>query len=295
MDSEHKVSHKSHTMASIVGIITFCLLLAMMLRAFVMEGRKRSFEIKAGVPEQAEDCVDIYGTIQSVDPLKGEVLVRLTFEPQGIFLSEDESCPREDLRVMTNSSTRGEFILKADKVVNAQDVTLSLFDGNVSSYPFDRHKCELQISLSRPGELDDKGFEKAVPVSMDLSGAVNGIFIAAVRDKECNDRNIALTMTLSRSSTCVAVAIFIMVMLWMMSLSVVYITISVFFKGRKIEFASFGWMATMLFAFFAFRNAAPGAPPIGSLIDFISFFWSEIIVASCLVATVFLYVNRPQT
>jgi hypothetical protein len=31
-------------------------------------------------------------------------------------------------------------------------------------------------------------------------------------------------------------------------------------------------MGAMLFAFVAFRNAAPGAPPFGALMDYLSFF-----------------------
>ncbi len=37
----------------------------------------------------------------------------------------------------------------------------------------------------------------------------------------------------------------------------------------------------MLFAFVAFRNAAPGTPPFGTLMDFTSFFWAEGIIAVC--------------
>lgn len=49
---------------------------------------------------------------------------------------------------------------------------------------------------------------------------------------------------------------------------------------------SLGWMAATLFALIGMRNAAPGAPPIGSLIDYVAFFWAEGIIAACLVVTV---------
>jgi hypothetical protein len=44
-------------------------------------------------------------------------------------------------------------------------------------------------------------------------------------------------------------------------------------------------MAATLFALIGMRNAAPGAPPIGSLIDYASFFWAEAIVAASLAVT----------
>ncbi|MFF2744216.1 DUF4436 family protein [Kitasatospora sp. NPDC058048] len=39
-------------------------------------------------------------------------------------------------------------------------------------------------------------------------------------------------------------------------------------------------MAATLFALVGIRNAAPGGPPIGSLIDCIAFFWAEAIIAT---------------
>ncbi|MEW5629238.1 DUF4436 family protein [Streptomyces hydrogenans] len=47
-----------------------------------------------------------------------------------------------------------------------------------------------------------------------------------------------------------------------------------------------GWMAATLFALAAFRNTAPGAPPIGSLLDYLAFFWAESLIAFCVVVVV---------
>jgi hypothetical protein len=41
------------------------------------------------------------------------------------------------------------------------------------------------------------------------------------------------------------------------------------------------------------RNAQPGAPPIGTFSDFISFFWAEVFIALCLVILVFTWLLRP--
>ena len=51
--------------------------------------------------------------------------------------------------------------------------------------------------------------------------------------------------------------------------------------------SSFGWMAATLCALVSVRQAAPGSPPIGSLIDYAAFFWAEGIIAVSLVAAVF--------
>jgi hypothetical protein len=45
-------------------------------------------------------------------------------------------------------------------------------------------------------------------------------------------------------------------------------------------------MAAMLFALVPLRNAVPGSPPIGSVIDFASFFIAAIIIAISLITSV---------
>jgi len=36
----------------------------------------------------------------------------------------------------------------------------------------------------------------------------------------------------------------------------------------------------------------PGTPPIGTLADFLSFFWAECLVAACLFVLVVIYLRR---
>jgi hypothetical protein len=62
---------------------------------------------------------------------------------------------------------------------------------------------------------------------------------------------------------------------------------------NEVELAMFSFTAALLFAFATVRNAQPGAPPIGTYSDFISFFWAEVIIALCLVLLVFTWLLRP--
>ena len=55
-------------------------------------------------------------------------------------------------------------------------------------------------------------------------------------------------------------------------------------RRRKFETAAVAFLAALLFAFPTVRNNLPGNPPIGSLNDFLAFFWTEGIVALALVA-----------
>jgi hypothetical protein len=84
-----------------------------------------------------------------------------------------------------------------------------------------------------------------------------------------------------------------MTMMWGLTIAVIFLTLSVVLRGRKVELGMFSFAAALLFAFAAVRNAQPGTPPIGTYGDFISFFWAEVILALCLVTLVFTWLIRP--
>jgi Domain of unknown function (DUF4436) len=55
---------------------------------------------------------------------------------------------------------------------------------------------------------------------------------------------------------------------------------------RGLIFPACSMMAAMLFALIPLRNAVPGNPPIGSVIDFASFFIAETVIAVALIGSV---------
>ena len=56
----------------------------------------------------------------------------------------------------------------------------------------------------------------------------------------------------------------------------------------------FTFTTSMLFAFPAFRNMMPLAPPIGAFPDYIAFFWAEGIAAITLVVLISSWFFRKQ-
>lgn len=58
--------------------------------------------------------------------------------------------------------------------------------------------------------------------------------------------------------------------------------------GRAATWRSF----ELGFAFPAIRNAVPGGPPIGALMDFLALFWAEVVVALSLTAVIATWLFR---
>jgi hypothetical protein len=135
--------------------------------------------------------------------------------------------------------------------------------------------------------------EDDVPIGVDFLGSIHGFRIDAAKSHESTDDYVGIDMTISRASTVKFFAIFIILMMWGLTIAVIFLTLSVVARGRKVEIGMFSFLAALLFAFAAVRNSQPGAPPIGTFSDFISFFWAEVIIALCLVAVVFTWLLRP--
>ncbi|NKB17610.1 MAG: DUF4436 family protein [Pseudanabaena sp. CRU_2_10] len=53
-------------------------------------------------------------------------------------------------------------------------------------------------------------------------------------------------------------------------------------------------MGALLFALPAVRNIQPGIPPVGTLTDFLSFFWAEALIATAVVIMFYCWFTRYQ-
>jgi hypothetical protein len=99
-------------------------------------------------------------------------------------------------------------------------------------------------------------------------------------------------LSIARASTTLFFSTFIMIAMWMLTLGVIFLVFRVYRGERKIEISMFSFLGALLFAFPALRNSQPGTPPIGTLSDFIAFFWAEVIIALSLLAVVIRWVTR---
>ncbi|MFE7526531.1 DUF4436 family protein [Kitasatospora sp. NPDC057542] len=98
-------------------------------------------------------------------------------------------------------------------------------------------------------------------------------------EKQSEGFGIAVTERISRSRSTFILAWFMMAAMWALALSALVAAWLIVRRRRGIVRPALGWMAATLFALVGMRNAAPGNPPIGSLLDHAAFFWAELLVA----------------
>ena len=235
--------------------------------------------------------LDVRGTVVGADLVKGELSIRLAFEPKGDLLSKDGITLSKDLRLLTNAATGlAERTLPKNKPAGSTDVVLELFGGDSADYPFDQHKAELEIYLV----TGDAAAPVEVPMHLELDGAWHGLALDATADPTNGPGHVGINFQIDRSATVMGVACFIMAIQMLLALALIALVFSII-RGRKPEVSMFSWMGAMMFAFPALRNASPGIPPVlGTLSDYLAFFWAESTVAIVLVISVSIYLFKPQ-
>ena len=104
--------------------------------------------------------------------------------------------------------------------------------------------------------------------------------------------HVVIDLSLARASTAIFFSIFIMIAMWSLTIGVILLVFRVLAGQRKIEICMFSFLGALLFAFPALRNSQPGTPPIGTLSDFLAFFWAEVIIALSLLSVVLPWIIR---
>ena len=230
----------------------------------------------AGTIEQAA-WLDLTVTVQRVDTADQQLVLNVLPEPRGTLRSPEDDTFTQDVSLFTSSLRQTSIRITKGSQAILQQVTLPLYDGVVTDYPFDRYNAEIAWAATGPNG--------PLPVAMGVQ-IVDPFFV--IHDQDVREIPYALSLEarFSRSRGTFILAWFMMAAMWTLSLTVLASTILLVRKRGGVVWPALGWMAATLFALVGLRNAAPGSPPIGSLIDYVAFFWSEAIIAGSVACVV---------
>jgi hypothetical protein len=264
------------------------------LTAYKNEGANRAAELAPDTQKAGENRIDVTGRIVTADVIKGDVVVRLEFTPKGSFLSADGATLARDLDLYVASATgKNVHEFKKGKRMSPIEAVVEIYEGEPMDYPFDAHTAELMFffepTAAKGGEA---GGNESIPVAVELRGSVAGLRIDADYAKENAPDHAVIEINIQRATTAVFFSVFIMIAMWALTIGVICLVFRVFAGHRKIEISMFSFLGALLFAFPALRNSQPGTPPIGTLSDFLAFFWAEVIIALSLLSVVLRWLIR---
>lgn len=223
----------------------------------------------------------------SVDAGLAQVQGRVVLEP-------GPALPAEGARLFTDVGAAPSLELRPDRLSPETNLKLDADAGDVSAYPFDSYRADVQVVLVQGADATpaDVGVRPALPLTIRGVAAAPGFRVEDRITERDGVGRVALQVT--RNPNVVAWAVAMMVLFWLLALCAVGVSTLVVSGRRDWESRHLAWLGAMIFALAAFRNTAPGNPPIGTFLDFLAFFPAVALVALSLVALVGTFLLRPR-
>ncbi|MEW2135632.1 DUF4436 family protein [Streptomyces sp. NPDC005409] len=274
-----------HPRRSGASILTVLLPLAVLIVVAVAVGswlqftERQALDAVHTVGSRAADRVDVQADVQRVDAAGRELALRVRVTARGGLGEEEGTAPVADLSLQTSAQTLGDLEFEAHERLTTRDVQVALTEGSISDYPFDTYATDIGFWAEMDG--------KPVPVRMLFSND-DTLFSITVTPAPSEQGAVgaALRLGLARSGSLLVFVVFMMAVMWALASAVLMGAWYLTTRGEGLVWAALGWMAGTLFALSAFRNNAPGTPPIGCVMDWFAFLWAETLIALCLIAVV---------
>ncbi|MCJ1688512.1 DUF4436 family protein [Rathayibacter sp. VKM Ac-2927] len=219
----------------------------------------------------------------AVNAARQRLEFQMTLVPSASLTSADGYTATETISLVT-FPVDGPSVLRYPTGEVLESSTQSDYaEGIVEEWPFDSYRADL-TTFAFTGEDDHQdGHEHtALPTRVCLDDAVPGWQLHTVTiDHPANTVPAAdgirplpsVEITATRSASTVAFGIVLLGLMAATPVLVLFVAISAYTGRRKVEATLTSWIGAMLFAVIPLRNFLPGAPPVGSWIDYLVVLW----------------------
>ena len=203
---------------------------------------------------------------------------------------------KEDATLISNAVTNPTVVAKANERPEFVSVQFALRDGIITDYPLRQLHDELPFPRTDGQRREsafgpDPGCFRQHRRILQSPSTTREIHRGTPRRQAAKtiatpQSIFAATATVERSTSTVMFAVFIMVFMWCLTIAALIAAWYVASGRLGLFWSALGFLGTLLFALIPLRNAVPGDPPIGSLIDFAAFFIAEGVVSISMIVTV---------
>ena len=203
----------------------------------------------------------------------------------GAGLADESGRLRQDLSVhVLPVLGAGSVTYPAGQVPTPLNLLVSA-SGSVREYPFDDYATSIVSSVET--RSSDTSPWTTVPVVVGAESELGGWALsfstpgaAAIGGNEFRaaDGYGIQALGARRALSTIALAIVLLLFMVLSAVMTAFVARAVVLQHRRVEPSLAGWMGAVLFALVPLRNFLPGAPPLGSWIDVLIFFWVEIVI-----------------
>jgi hypothetical protein len=267
----------------------------------------------------ATDRVSVSIVTTNANPATHELTAQVSFRLSG-NIAEDEVTPAVDLHLLMNNF-RGEqeFDFPKDKRMNRIEAVFPI-NGDLNKYPLDRYDTTVRLLMTTPTRTAQLEVPKIpasitqhthptdelavsptallqntpVALSISLSASVPGIRFSGNVSRGSSQEPTGIVLHLSRASNVIAVSLIVMLMMTALSMSLLAMAIRAITTAERTDLLPLSVSISLIFGLPALRNIQPGVPPVGALVDYVTFIWAELIVAASAVIIVWTWLLRTR-
>lgn len=239
-------------------------------------------KLQGAESSSSEDYLTLQMRVQEVDLTNRVVSANILPIPHGDLVGEKAGEMSESLRIEVSSGgvTTSVVTYPGESIVDPTAMTLALDRGD-SAYPFDRPFANFQLSV----ENDETG--RSVPFVVEMENSARPWVLTGMMDEatqEAGKQVYPITLDGYRDALSVTLVMFYILAILLTTLMAV-VTIGSAILRRRLEFSNVIWLSATMLSFPALRASMPGAPPIGTALDFIVLFPCICLIAIMLVWT----------
>lgn len=168
------------------------------------------------------------------------------------------------IEVLSGGETTSVLAFPDESIIDPTSITL-LLDRGDTAYPFDAPFADFRLRVA-----DDVTGE-TVPFVIDFTSSARPWQLTGIRGEVTDGGQVPITLQGSRDALSITLVLAYVLTILVTTLMAVVI-IGAAILTRTLDFANVIWLSATLLSFPAMRSAMPGAPPIGTALDFIVLF-----------------------
>ena len=221
--------------------------------------------------------LEVRAVLRNLNADLGEVTLRLQFQPVGTLAGS--SGLATPVKIVVLGATEGGAIsLTADAPPPLTQLTLPLVGSRVTRYPLDRYETKLVMAAET-----DAGVP--VPLSVRIAANLNDFSTRAELDRPTiRSNSFGARFSFRRNAATLVWSGILIMIFWLVAAGGAMLTWMVIVDNQPIPIWVWAFLTGILFALPPLRVGLPGAPPFGSLVDWLAFYWAVVVVAASLVA-----------
>ena len=300
----------------LIVIFVVAVYVAVLLRGLT-ESTRRSLQLRDET--DTADRVFISIVVTNANPATQELTAQLGFRVVG-SLAKDNVTPAVDLKLLINN-VRGqqEFDFPKGMRMNRIEAVFPL-NGDLNKYPFDSYETTVWLLMTTPARNTQPTGSKAsgtpetthpidelavsssalqsnapVALSVSISASIPGIRFQGNVLRGNSQEPTGISLDLTRANNVIAVSVIVMLMMTALSMSLLAMVLKATTAGEKADLLPLSLSISLIFGLPALRNIQPGVPPVGALVDYVTFIWAELIVAASAVIIVWTWLLRWQS